>query len=209
MTLSVEWFSAFIYSYPLLKYIIIFFGAAFGGESAIIFLSFLAAQNAFPLVPFFIVSFFGTLSSDTLWFLLGKTKMAGKIVGHRYTAKTITIIFEAIKRLSRGNHLFAFIFAKFLIGTRVVVIFYVSKTGIAFKKFICNDLAAILIWLTTLTSIGFLSGLGFAYLSRILKNVYAGVGFVVLVLLVMTIAQIWLKKVFTQEEEEIIKEKNL
>jgi len=209
MTLSVEWFSAFIYSYPLLKYIIIFLGAGFGGELAIISLSFLAAQNIFPLASFFIIGFFGTLSADTIWFLLGKTRTAGKIIDHRYATYTISVIMEAIRKISQGNHLLAFIFAKFLVGTRIVVILYVSKTNIAFKSFIFNDMVAILIWLTTLTSIGFLSGLGFAYISKILKSVYAGIGFVVLILLVIVMAQIWLKKFFTKEGEEIIKEENL
>jgi membrane protein DedA with SNARE-associated domain len=123
MVPSLEWFSAFLISYPLLQYFIIFFGAAFGGELALISLSFLAAHNFFPLIPFCIVSFFGVVSSDILWFLMGKTKIAAKIIGHRYAVGTISIIMEAIRRVSRGNHLFAFIFAKFLVGTRAVIIF--------------------------------------------------------------------------------------
>lgn len=209
MTLTVEWFSAFISSYPLLKYLVIFFGVGFGGEVAVISLSFLSAQNVFSLFPFLVIGVLGTLTADSIWFWLGKTRTAGKIVDHRYATYTISVIMEAIRKISRGNHLLAFIFAKFLVGTRIVVILYVSKTNIAFKNFILNDMVAILIWLTTLTSIGFLSGLGFSYISKILKNVYAGIGFVVLILLVIVMAQIWLKKFFTKEGEEIIKEENL
>jgi membrane protein DedA with SNARE-associated domain len=209
MTPTIAWLSAFILSYPLLQYIIIFLGAGFGGEVAVISLSFLAAQNIFPIVPFFIVGFLGTMTADILWFLLGKTKTAGKIVDHRYATYTISVIMEAIRKVSRGNHLLAFIFAKFLVGTRVVVILYVSKTNISLKHFILNDLVAIFIWLTTLTSIGFLSGLGFAYISHILKNIYAGIGFVILILLIIVMVQIWLKKFFTKEGEEIIKGENL
>ena len=209
MAPSLEWLSAFITSYPLLQYVIIFLGAAFGGEVAVISLSFLAAHNFFPFPLFCIVSFFGVLSSDILWFFLGKTKMAGKIIGHRYAAGTIAVIMEAIRRVSRGNHLFAFIFAKFLVGTRAVIIFYVSKTGIAFRDFIRYDLVAIVIWLVTLISIGYLSGLGFTYVSNILKNIYAGIGFVILILIIIMMAQIWLKKFFEKEKKEIIKEKDL
>lgn len=209
MVLSVEWFSAFIYSYPFLKYIVIFLGAGFGGELAVVSLSFLAAQGLFPLPLFFGISFLGTLFSDSLWFFLGRTRLAEKIVDHRYATNTIVVIFEAIKKISRGNHLFAFIFAKFLVGTRIVVIFYVSKTKIAFKKFLQNDLPAIIIWLFVLGLIGYLSGLGFNYISGILKNVYAGIGFVVLILVVIAVLQIWMKKIFTKEGEEIIKEKGI
>jgi membrane protein DedA with SNARE-associated domain len=208
MDFGVDWFLALITGYPLLKYLIIFLGAAFGGEVAVISLAFLAAQGVFPFPSYLGIAFLGTLFSDSIWFILGRTKTAEKIVDHKYAKKTIVVIFEAIKKISKGNHLFAFIFAKFLIGTRIVVIFYISKTKIAFLKFIKNDLLAIFIWLSILSLIGVLSGLGFDYLSSVLKNVYAGIGFVVLVLLLFFVVQIWLKKIFTKEGEEVIKEKD-
>ena len=197
MTPSIEWISAFIASYPLLQYLIVFLGAAFGGEVALISLSFLW------------VSFLGTTSGDILWFFLGKSRLAGRVIGHRYAAPTLSVIMEAIRRVSRGNRLLAFIFAKFLVGTRAIVIIYVSKTNISFKNFFPPDLVAILIWLTTLISIGYLSGLGFTYVSGILKSIYAGIGFVILILIVVVMAQIWLKKFFEKEEEEVIEEEKL
>lgn len=209
MNFGVEWIVSFIASYPLLKYLIVFLGAGFGGEVAVISLAFLSAQGVFSPVSLFVVSFSGTLCADSLWFLLGRTKTAEKIVGHRYAINTIVVIFEAIKKISRGSHLLAFIFAKFLIGTRIVVIFYVSKTRIILKKFLQNDIPAIIIWLFTLGLIGYLSGLGFNYISGILKNIYAGIGFVVLILIVFTVLQIWMKKIFTKEGEEIVKEKSM
>ncbi len=209
MHLSIEWLSTFILNYPLLKYLIVFLGAGFGGEFGLISLAFLAAHKVFPLIPFLIVSFLGTMSSDTLWFLWGKTKLAGKIISHRYTAGTVSVIMEAIRKISRGNHLLALILAKFLVGTRILVIMYVSKTNIAFKKFILPDLVAILIWLITLTSIGYLSGLGFAYISKMLKNIYAGIGFIILIVFIIIIIQIWLKRFFLKKEEEIIKQHDL
>lgn len=199
----------FFFDYTFFQYLVIFLGSAFGGEFAIISLAFLSAQDIFPLPLFLIISFFGTLSSDILWFFLGKTKIAGKIIDHRYALNTIAVVMEAIHFVSRGHHLLAFIFAKFLIGTRIVVILYVSKTNLAFKKFIQNDVIAVTIWLIILTSIGFLSGLGFTYISHILKNIYAGIGFVILIILVIIVVQIWLKKLFTKEGDDIIKKNDL
>ena len=203
------WIQAFVLHYPLFKYCIIFLGAAFGGEAAILGLSFLAAQNFFPLTTFFIVGFLGTVSSDILWFILGKTKTADKIVGHRYTARAVSAIIEAIQKVSGGSHWLALIFAKFLIGTRVVVILYISKTNMAFKKFILPDLVAIVIWLSILSSVGFMAGLGFSYISGVLKNIYAGIGFVILVLVIIAILQKLLKKSLTEKGEKIIEEENL
>jgi membrane protein DedA with SNARE-associated domain len=199
----------FFFEYTFFQYLVIFLGAAFGGEFSIISLAFLSAQNVFPIYLFLVIAFLGTLSSDILWFLLGKTKTAGKIIEHRYASPTISVIVEAINFVSRGYHLLAFIFAKFLIGTRIVVIFYVSKTNLSFKKFIQNDAIAIAIWLIVLNTIGFLSGLGFTYLARVLKNIYAGISFVILIILLFVVTQIWLKRFFTKEGEGIIKKNDL
>ena len=186
-----------------------FLGAAFGGEVAMITLSFLAAQNFFPIFALFIVSFLGVFSSDSLYFFLGRTKVATKIMDHRYAFNTVSIITEAIAKVSRGNHLLAFIFTKFLIGTRVVLILYIAKTNITFRNFIRNDSIAIFVWLVVLIPIGFLSGLGFTYISGVLENVYAGIGFVVLILFIVVIMQLWLKNFFTKEGEEILEEQNM
>lgn len=206
---SAEWLRVFITHYPLLQYLVIFFVAAFGGEVGMIALSFLAAHKLFPFWPFFILSFVGVIFSDTIWFFMGRTKIAEKIFSHRYANDTVFIITEAIRKISRGNHLLALIFTKFLIGTRVVLIFYISRTKMAFENFIYDDIVAILVWLVVLIPIGFLSGLGFTYISDILESIYAGIGFVLLVLIVVVILQIWLKRVFTKEGKEILEKENM
>jgi membrane protein DedA with SNARE-associated domain len=203
------WVREFVVLYPVLGYGLVFLGVGFGGEAAMIGLAFLLAQKFFSLVPFFIVSFLGVLFTDTLWFFLGKTRMAGRILDHKYTTDTVFLITEAIRKVSRGNHLLAMIFAKFLIGTRLVLILYVSRTNIPFKKFINANMVAILVWLLILIPIGYLSGLGFTYFSKVLNNIYVGIGFLASVFLLFIIGQMWLKKTFTKEGEEILEEKNL
>ena len=203
---SMGWLRELVLNYPALKYFIIFFGSAFGGEPFVIALSFLAAQKFFAPVTFFIVGFAGVFCSDSLYFFLGRTSLARKMVEHRYTTKTISVIIEAINRLSRGRQVVAFVLAKFMVGTRAIIIIFVSKTGINFSRFMRHDFWAIVVWFTSVSAIGYLSGLGFADLSRILENIYAGVGFLLIILMVLVILQIWFKKVFAREEEKIIRE---
>ena len=90
-----------------------------------------------------------------------------------------------------------------------MLILYVSKTRIAFKNFIFDDMLAILVWLLVLVPIGFLSGLGFTFISGILQNIYAGIGFVILILFLFVMLQMWLKRYFTREGEEILEKKNV
>lgn len=198
------WLGGLISAYSSLTYLIIFLGAAFGGEPGVLALSFLAAQGLFPLWLYILIAFLGVLSSDSLYFFLGKTKLARRLIEHRYAAGTIAVIMEAIDRLSRGKHTLAFVLAKFIVGTRAVIIMYVSKTGLSYKYFLRHNLLAIIIWLAVVHTTGYLAGLGFAYVSQILENVYAGLGFVLLFLIVVFIIQSKLRKTFVEEEEKIL-----
>lgn len=193
---SMEWLRIFILDYPSLQYLTIFLGAALGGEVALFTLSFLAAQSILSPVALVIFSFLGTLSSDSMWFLLGRTNTAQKIISHRYAHSTVSIIAEAVRRVSRGSHFLALIFAKFLVGTRILMLLYISKTAFSFNRFICYNAVATLLWLLVVIPIGFLSGLGFTYVAEVFHNLYAGIGFVFLILIVIVILQLWLKKIF-------------
>ncbi len=202
MTESIEWLREFILNYPALEYLVIFFGAGFGGEFALLVLGFLAAQDIISIFPLIIVGFSGTLFSDTLWFLLGRTRMVKRIISHRYANTTVAVINQAISRVSRGSHFTALIIAKFLVGTRVLLIMYVSSTNIGFRDFIRYDLVAIFLWILVVLPIGFLSGLGFTYFSQILENIYAAIGFILLIILLVIMLEIWLKKKFTTDLED-------
>ena len=127
---AIEWLRMFIFTYPSLGYVIIFFGAAFGGEMAMIALAFLAAQGVFSLYPLFVISFFGTISSDILYFLIGRTKIANQFFSHRYANHTVNLITEAVHKMSKGSHFIALLLANFMIASRIILIIYVSKTNI-------------------------------------------------------------------------------
>lgn len=196
MTDFVEWLRIFILNYPSFQYVAIFLGAALGGEIALFTMSFLAAQKVLSPFALVIFSFLGTLSSDSIWFLLGRTEIAQKIISHRYAHSTISIIAEAVRRVSRGSHLLMLVFAKFLVGTRIVMLLLVSKTVFSFYKFICYNAVATLAWLLVVIPTGFLSGLGFTYIAQVFHNLYVAIGFIFLVLIIIVILQLWLKKIF-------------
>lgn len=204
-----EWLRSLFLNYPAFKYAIILLGSAFGGEPGVIALAFLSAREFFPPAPFFLIGFLGIFLSDSLYFYLGRTQLARRIIEHRYTARTILVIIEAINRLSKGKHVTAFILAKFLVGTRAVIIAYVSRTGISFKKFMESNLPAILIWFFVVSAIGYLAGLGFTYISDVLENIYAGLGFLLVVILILFIAEALLKRAFVKTEEKIIGEEDV
>ncbi|PIR68247.1 hypothetical protein COU49_02120 [Candidatus Nomurabacteria bacterium CG10_big_fil_rev_8_21_14_0_10_35_16] len=206
---SIDWLQTFIVNYPALQYIVIFLGAGFGGEAGVIILAFLSAQKIFPFFPFFLVSFLAMIVTDTFWFLLGRTKTVNKALDHRYATYTVFVIAQAVHKMSRGSNLFALILIKFIIGTRVVLIFYFSRAGMTLKYFLTHNFIAIFIWLVVVIPIGFFAGLGFTYISNILENIYAGIGFLLLIALLIIVAQIYLKKFITKEGQEAFEEGNV
>lgn len=199
MTSLAEWFSLFVFDYPSLQYVIIFLGAAFGGELAFFALSLLAAQGLFPLHVLISLGFLGTVSSDILWFLCGKAAFFKKIISYRYAHSTVSVLAEAIDRISRGNRLIALIFTKFLVGTRIVLIMYLSKNNLELRRFIAYDSVAAIIWLLVVIPIGFVSGLGFTYLAEIFNNLYVELGLLLLFLFIVSIIQIWFEKIFIKK----------
>ncbi|MEK9182785.1 MAG: hypothetical protein AAB809_01760 [Patescibacteria group bacterium] len=195
----IEWLKIFIINHRSFEYIIILGGVIVGGEFALFALGFLVAQGVLPVFSVIILSFLGSFPPNILWFLLGKTATVEKIISHRY-ADTISIIGETLTRASRGNHFIGLIFAKFIVGTPVVLTTYVHKTNLSFWQFVVYETPAIVLSLLILISIGYLSGLGFTYLADIFNNIYVAIGFILLIMIIIVAAQSWLKKRFTNVE---------
>lgn len=196
----IEWLREFIVNYPALQDIVVFLGAAFGGEIAIISLSFLAAQKIFPFYSFLALCFAGTFASDILWFLLGRTKTVENIVNHRYAHGTVSLITDTVEKVSRGNHFYALMLAKLMVGTRVILLMYVGRENLSLAKFMLFDAFSVAFWLLIVIPIGFISGLGFSYLSGIFENIYAGIGFFLMIVFSIVLFQTWLKRKFTKRE---------
>ncbi|MEK7190209.1 MAG: hypothetical protein AAB661_00380 [Patescibacteria group bacterium] len=196
---SIEWLRIFISDHRSLEYIIIFFGTAFGGEPVLFIFAFLAAQKVISTFSFIILSFLGTFFSNTLWFFLGKTKTVDRIISHRYTNATISVVNEAVCRVSQGSHLVGLILAKFLFATPITLTMYVHKTGLGFKTFIYYESIAVALSLLFYIPIGYVSGLGFNYFAEILQNLYGAIGFVVLMVIIIIMIQLWLERTFVKK----------
>lgn len=206
---SAAWVHTIFINYPFFKYLIVFLGTALGGEIFLITFAFLSAQGLMSLFALVPLSFFGTYFSDLVWFLLGRTPTLEKAFEHRYASPTVFLITETIGRISRGSHFWALVFAKFLFGTRIVTIVYVSKTQLALKKFLHYNAFAVLLWVAVVIPIGYASGLGLTYISHFFENVYATIGYILLIVVIIILLQIWLKRTFTKENVKAVeKERN-
>jgi len=183
---SVEWLRLLIVDHRSLEYFIVFFGVVFGGGVALFTLAFLATQKVIALLPFVILSFLAVFLSNLLWFFIGKTPFLKRIVLHRYASAAVSALTESIIRMSKNNHTKAFVIAEFLIATPLIFILYVAKTSLEFKDFLFGNFLATCLWIIANIMMGVLAGLGFIYAADILQNVYAAIGFILLIIIVVT-----------------------
>ncbi len=202
MVHSIEWLRVIFLDFPILKYVLVFLGTALGGEFALITFAFLSAQGLISLYTLIPLSFLGTYSSDLLWFIVGRTKYFSSMIEHRYASGPVRVVTEMIKRISRGSNFLALVFAKFLFGTRIITIIYVSKTEFALKKFLHYNSYAVTLWVAVVIPIGYASGLGFTYLAHVFKNIYSALGFLLLALALITLLEIWIRRLYTPTKEE-------
>lgn len=198
---SIEWLRTFILHYPSLEYIVVFIGAVLGGEPALFLLGFLAAQGVVAVVPAAMLSYIGAFVPNAIWYFLGGTPFIQRISKQRYTAATISLITEAVQRASRGSHLLAIIIIKFLVGTPVLLVMYVSKTTLSIKQFFYYQSVATFFSILIIMPAGYLSGRGFIYFNEVFQNVYVAIGFILVILMVLMILQVWFEKKFIKGNE--------
>lgn len=196
---SVDFLQSLIVDYRPIQYLIILVGTTLGGEFALFVLGFLVAQGVVPLIPSAIISFFGAFLPNLVWFLLGWTKLAAKASSYRRTEQTFEIITEAVRRVSRGSHLAALIIIKFLVGTPVLLVMYTNRTSLPFKKFIFYQSIATILSILVIMTAGYYSGKGFSYVTDLFENIYATIGFILLVIVIIVAFQVWLEKRFIKE----------
>ncbi len=203
----IEWVTLVFQQHESIQYIIVFLAAAFGGEIAMISMSFLLAQGFFSFYPFVTISYIGTYSSDIMWFWLGKSKMVSKLFTHRHTSKTIHVIVEAMHKMSKGSDFMALFLANFMPASRVILIMYVSRKNLEFVKFLYYEAVALFWWTVAVVAIGYTAGIGYTYLSNVLNSIYSGVGFVLVFLFIIILVQVWFKHKVEEKSEEILAEK--
>ena len=136
---------------------LIFLGAFFFGETVIITAAFLATQGVVSLESVFLFSLAGTLVADVVWFYLGRTFLT---VTHRFTAykEKYQGFLSLLERIYGTRPFLVLLFIKFLYGTRILTILYLSMQRLRLGTFLLFDLIGTMLWLAVIVSLGYLVG---------------------------------------------------
>lgn len=176
----------------------IFVGSFFFGETVIITAGFLSAQGYWSLFNVFWLAFLGTIVSDTLWFLFGQQLLTYLHKWDRYQAKT-TQLLKKMQQLSGERPFLILLFIKFLYGTRILTIMYLSIRRVGLWTFVLYDSLGSLIWLAVIVPIGWLAGKSIIDLWPYLNRIEYALLLIAVIILVFKLATLWISKKITRE----------
>ncbi len=176
----------------------IFLGSFFFGETVIISAAFLAGQGLFSPMTVFWLSLLGTVASDSLWYLFGQKLLT---IFHRWDTykRNSEKVLAALESITGKQAFLSLLFIKFLYGTRILTIIYLSMRRMGFWFFTGMNTVGSIIWLVVLIPLGYLAGKSVADLLPLLHRVEYGALFLILVLLVFRFGTAWLSKKITKE----------
>lgn len=140
------------------------FLSGFISEELILFLAILAAEEKklFWTITFF--SFMGVVFHDALICLLGRTKVFGRFAKRMELKENNKGLVQFLEKMGGGHYLLPLALSKFIYGTRIALIFYVSNKYHKFSKFFFVNTIALLVWFIVMMPLAWLAGRGFSEL---------------------------------------------
>lgn len=164
---------ALIARYGLLA---VFVGAALEGDVAAIMSGVVAHLSLLHFSTVLVVGWLGAVAADCAWYAIGRSRAtwARKTQTYQSVGPRIDAL---VGRLGAGEVLIA----RFIFGTRVVSMLYWGIRGLPFARFAALDLIGCAIWVTALTTIGYVfSGSAVALVGNVKRaEVWLLVAFIV------------------------------
>jgi membrane protein DedA with SNARE-associated domain len=172
----------------------VFLGAFFFGESVIITASLLGPKLGLSFIQVYVFALSGTIMADLCWFWFGDLlseksqflKRKNKIARKKYA--------NLVEKIIKERSFLALLYIKFLYGTRVLTIMYLSLKKIPVRKFLLFDLLGTIIWLFTIMGLSWGVSLGI----RAVTNEVRYIGYLLLlavaIIIIFYLISQWIKK---------------
>lgn len=148
-----------IYYLTLYQIPAIFVGSFFFGETVIFTAALLSGEGLWSPFEVFFYAFLGTVLSDSAWFLAGSFLIHNSKRIQKYKADHIDIV-KKLEKITGDKPFLALLFIKFMYGTRILMITYLSFRKTSFKVFTLFNCIGTIIWLIIVVGLGWLAGKG-------------------------------------------------
>ncbi|KKW42207.1 MAG: DedA membrane associated protein [Candidatus Magasanikbacteria bacterium GW2011_GWA2_56_11] len=170
----------------------IFAGAFLFGETIILSAAFLSAQGWWQPGTVFWFSLLGTVIADCVWFFFGH--LATRTRRWEKNQEKYARVIEFVERKTGNRPYLALIPIKFMYGTRILTIIYLSLHRVKFWSFLAADLAATALLLAVLIPLGWLAGRGYTNLLTTYHGVTYALGGVLVLFAAYKIVTVWLSR---------------
>lgn len=175
------------YQFPAL-----FAGSFLFGETVILTASFLAAEGWLSLSTIFFVTLFGTVFSDCIWFVFGNWIMKREAF-RKHEAKYEKLVTKLDKKIGNRPYL-SLLLIKFLYGTRILTIIYLSFRKIKFWQFVVFDFLGTSFWLVIIMSLGYMAGKGYGRVIETFHHIGYGLTALLVFFILYRIVNVWISK---------------
>ena len=174
--------------------LISFFGAFFLSLETIFTLSVLSVQGIIPLWVIFIFCSLGMLSSDLLWFSVGKIKHLSYLKKNKY-------IYAGYKKAGKildkkKNYFILFSLNKIVYGMGIPALMYLGrKKRLSYKEFFKYDIAIILFWITIMITLGWLTGKGIILFYTAFKSIQLAILILLIIIIIIYLIKILIRRI--------------
>ncbi len=181
-----------------ISFVASFLAPILGGEMAVILLAFLSAQGGFNLWVVIIFSFFGMVAIDSFWFWATRSPWADKLTSKMRNAESYAKLEKKIENISHRSDIAILLISKILVGTRILILIYLSMRKMSFIKFLGYNSVATFVWAIMLGYFGWFAGQGFYNLSKtydyITTAVFSLIGVVVGYYVITYLIRLWINR---------------
>jgi len=135
-------------------YFIILLATFFAGEAILVLAGFLAHRGYLSVYLVVLVAFIGSLTSDQIYFYLGRKKGLPYLDKYpSWKAKS-----ERIRRLIERHQNYVILLFRFVYGVRTITPFLVGVSGVSPLKYFTLNAFGAFVWAVSLTYLGYAFG---------------------------------------------------
>lgn len=187
----------FIQSIAHISFLASFLAPIFTGEVGVIFLAFISAHGPIHFSTVVIFSSLGLIVLDCFWYWAIKhpwfeAKYASRLKNINYYTK----LEKKIENFSHSSDIITLLISKILVGSRILVLSYLSLRKIKFYKFLIYNSIATLLWALIICAFGWFAGKGYYNFARTYHEITTVMLAIIVVSGIFYIIQCNLKKLF-------------
>jgi len=187
----------FVEIHHFFGYVLLFIGVMIEGEAILLIFSFLASQGFFRIEEVALISFFGVIMGNNIWYKIGK--QYGQRIIDKFGKYIPRIRLNKIQASLKEHNWKYIFFSKFIYGLNHLVIMAAGHAKEDAKKIMKIDALSTVLWIIIVSGIGY----SFGYALKTMRHFLREITVAAMVLLIIFIfAEKFIKKIFIYFSEK-------